>query len=128
MRKKYKEKFFGEWIQELREEKGWTVSDVVGKLQMAEVTEKHVKRWEKNIEFPELRIIYKISEVYSVPATELLSLKEETLKFGINGIHKRIILWISRILGLSVYGTIILCRIIIFLALVITFIWFINIV
>ena len=115
---------FGEWMQKLRTEKNLTEAEVVEKLGISDITEKTVKRWERDLEFPDLNTIYKISELYFVPSEELIKSKEDTLKSGVNGINKRFIRWLSMLLGISMYGTIILCRIIVYIALIATLIWF----
>lgn len=115
---------FGELMQKLREEKNFTEAEVVEKLGITEITEKNIKKWERDLEFPDLNTIYKISELYFVPSEELIKSKEDTLKSGVNGINKRFIRWLSMLLGISMYGTIILCRIILYIALIGTFIWF----
>lgn len=115
---------FGELMQKLREEKNFTEAEVVEKLGITEITEKNIKKWERDLEFPDLNTIYKISELYFIPSEELIKSKEDTLKSGVNGINKRFIRWLSMLLGISMYGTIILCRIILYIALIGTFIWF----
>ena len=97
------------------------------KLGISDITEKTVKRWERDLEFPDLNTIYKISELYFVPSEELIKSKEDTLKSGVNGINKRFIRWLSMLLGISMYGTIILCRIIVYIALIATLIWFLGV-
>lgn len=118
---------FGEWMQKLRTENNLTEAEVVEKLGISDITEKNVKKWERDLEFPDLNTIYKISELYYVPSEELIKSKEDTLKSGINGVNKRFIRWLSMILGISMYGTIILCRTIVYIALVVTLIWFLGI-
>lgn len=118
---------FGEWMQKLRTEKNLTEAEVVEKLGISDITEKTVKRWERDLEFPDINIIYKISELYFVPSEELIKSKEDTLKSGVNGINKRFIRWLSMLLGISMYGTIILCRIIVYIALIATLIWFLGV-
>lgn len=118
---------FGEWMQKLRTEKNLTEAEVVEKLGISDITEKTVKRWERDLEFPDLNTIYKISELYFVPSEELIKSKEDTLKSGVNGINKRFIRWLSMLLGISMYGTIILCRIIVYIALIATLIWFLGV-
>lgn len=62
-----------------------------------------------------------------ISSEELLKSKEDTLKSGINGIHKKFIRWLSLLLGIPIYGTIILCRVILFIVLIIVFVWFMGI-
>lgn len=128
MKKEEIYKDFGEWLQELRNEKGWTEIEVLEKLKMPEITEKEIKKWEKDTEIPDLKVLYKISEVYDVPVADLLISREQTLKIGISGIPKRLIKWLNRIFGISIYGIIFLGYTILFVALAITVLWFVNVV
>lgn len=128
MKKQETFKDFGEWLQDLREEKGWTEAEVIEKLDIPALTEKDLKKWEKDTEIPDLKIIYKIAEIYNVDPTDLLVSREQTLKIGISGIPKTIIKWMGRVFGVSAYVTIFLGYLFLFGALIITVIWFVNIV
>lgn len=127
MRKKKREKNFkdfGEWLYELRKQSDFTEQQLAEKIDMINVQEINIKKWERDLEYPDLNIIYKLSEIYQISSTELLHSKEETLKYGIEGIHKYIIKWISLFMGISIYGTIWFCRIVLVLAVILAWVWF----
>ena len=89
--------------------------------------EKDLRKWEWGLEYPNLDIIYKLSEIYQIPSAKILHIKEQTLKEGIEGIHKWIIRWLSYLIGFSIYGTIWFCRVLLFVILVIVTMWFYSV-
>lgn len=116
----------GEWLYQKRKEKGYTEDDLVEKINMINVEQKNIKKWERDLEFPNLDVIYKLSEIYEIPSEEILNIKDETLKNGVLSIHKQLIGWISLFMGISIYGTIWFCRIFLSVVLILTLIWFAN--
>ena len=126
MKKKKKEKSsdFGEWLYTLRKAKGYSEIDLMEIINDAHITEKNIKKWERDLEYPDLDMIYKLSEIYHIPAAEMLHIKEQTLKEGIEGVHKWVIRWISYLIGFSIYGTIWLCRILLTVTFILVWIWF----
>lgn len=126
MKKKKKEKSidFGEWLYTLRKAKGYSEIDLMEIINDAHITEKNIKKWERDLEYPDLDMIYKLSEIYHIPAAEMLHIKEQTLKEGIEGVHKWIIRWISYLIGFSIYGTIWLCRILLTVSFILVWVWF----
>ena len=117
---------FGEWLYQTRKGNEYTEIELVEKINMINVTEKNIKKWERDLEFPSLDAIYKLSEIYQIPSEKILNIKEETLKNGVLSIHKQIIRWISLFMGISIYGTIWFCRIFLGLVLAFVLIWFAN--
>lgn len=126
MKKKKKEKSidFGEWLYTLRKAKGYSEIDLMEIINDAHITEKNIKKWKRDLEYPDLDMIYKLSEIYHIPAAEMLHIKEQTLKEGIEGVHKWVIRWISYLIGFSIYGTIWLCRILLTVTFILVWIWF----
>lgn len=118
---------FGQWLYEQRKQKGLTEDDLVDKINMVNVQAMNVKKWERDLEFPDLDAIYKLSEIYMIPSAEIIDKKQKTLQAGVEGIHMYIIRIISLLMGISIYGTIWLCRIVLFTILVLVTIWFANI-
>ena len=130
LRKKIKdEKYidFGQWLYETRKEKGYTELELVEKINQQNVQEKNVKKWERDLDFPDLDAIYKLSEIYGIPSAEIIEKKNETLHKGVEGINMFVIRMLSLMLGISIYGTIIISNILIYGALILVFIWFCNI-
>ncbi|MBO5479399.1 MAG: helix-turn-helix transcriptional regulator [Clostridia bacterium] len=128
--KGFKEKLiendFGAYLYDLRCKKEYTIEELVQKINMETVTIKSVRKWEHDLEFPNLDQIYKISEIYDVPAEEIMQVRANTLEEGLKGVHKDLIRLISYMLGFSIYGMLIICYIIIFFALIWAFMFFIN--
>lgn len=69
-----KYKSFGEYLKNLRLNKNLIPEEVAEKINVK--TEK-IKKWERNLEIPELDDMYKLSEFYQVPCEHLLRLKED---------------------------------------------------
>lgn len=115
---------FGQWLYELRKEKGFSEYDLVEKINMRNVQVINIKKWERDLEFPDLDAIYKLSEIYQIMAAEIIDKKQKTLQAGVDGIHIYIIRILSLFMGISIYGTIWFCRIIIGLTLIVVTLWF----
>ena len=115
---------FGEWLFNLRKEKGFTEEELVDKINMINVKEINIKKWERDLEFPDLDAIYKLSEIYMIPSEEIIDKKQKTLQNGVEGIHIYIIRVLSLLMGTSIYGTIWLFRIVLYSILILVTIWF----
>lgn len=126
MKKKKDENYvdFGQWLYELRKSKGLTEEQLVDKINMINVQEINIKKWERDLEFPDLNAIYKLSEIYMIPSTEIIDKKQKTLQAGVDGIHIYIIRILSLLMGISIYGTILFCRIVLFVTLILVTLWF----
>ena len=85
MKKKKDENYidFGQWLYELRKEKGLTEEQLATKINMVNVQEINIKKWERDLEFPDLDVIYKLSEIYMISSTEIIDKKQKTLQAGI---------------------------------------------
>lgn len=108
IKEKLLENDFGAYLYDLREKRGYTIEELAEKMNMPIVTIKTIKKWEHDLEFPNLDQIYKLSEVYGVASEELMQVKVQTLQEGLKGVHKTLIRFIGYILGISIYGTVIL--------------------
>ena len=115
---------FGQWLYDLRKSKGLTEDQLVDKINMINVQEINIKKWERDLEFPELDVIYKLSEIYMIPSAEIIDKKQKTLQAGVEGIHIYIIRILSLFMGISIYGTIWLCRIVLYGTLILVTLWF----
>ncbi len=118
---------FGQWLYEIRKERGYTELELVEKINQRNVQVRNVKKWERDLEFPDLDAIYKLSEIYGIPSTEIVEKKNETLQNGVDGINIFVIRMISFMLGISIYGTIIVAYTVTFVVLILSFIWFCSI-
>lgn len=127
IRKDNNEEDFGQWLYELRIKQGLTIEQLTEKINMINVSKINIRKWERDLEFPEIDVIYKLSEIYMISAAEIIDKKQKTLQTGVEGIHKYIIRWLSFMMGLSIYGTIIFCRVILTIILICATIWFYNV-
>lgn len=62
-------KKFGQFIHDLRKEKGWTQEELAQKIY---VTDKAVSKWERGLSFPDIELLMPLSEVFDVSVLELL--------------------------------------------------------
>ena len=126
MKKKKDENYidFGQWLSELRKEKGLSEEQLVEKINMVNVQKINIKKWERDLEFPNLDVIYKLSEIYRISSAEIIDRKQKTLQAGLDGIHMYIIRVISLLMGISIYGTIWFCRILLTVTLILVTLWF----
>lgn len=128
--KKFKEKLlendFGAYLYDLRYKREYTIEELAQKINMETVTIKSIRKWEHDLEFPNLDQMYKLSEIYEVPIEELMQVRTQTLEEGLKGVHRMILRLIGYLLGFSIYGTIIIGYTIIFIALIFAFWFFIT--
>ena len=103
---------FGAYLYDLRCKKEYTIEELVQKIDMPNVTIKSVRKWEHDMEFPDLEKMYKLSEIYHVPIEELMQVRTQTLEEGLKGVHKTLIRFIGYVLGFSIYGIYILSYIV----------------
>lgn len=107
IKKNPKERTFEELFFDLRTEKQWKYIDVASKLCDLGVTvdDKTVKKWELGIAYPDLDMIYKLSELFFVSSQDFLNAKEISLKKSYNSIHMTIIKWFCYFTGFTlIYG------------------------
>ena len=64
------EKRFGDLLQELRKEKGWTQQQLADLLN---VTNKSVSKWERNEGYPETGTLLEISKLFGITVDDLLN-------------------------------------------------------
>lgn len=85
--KKIKEKLlendFGAYLYDLRQKKEYTIEELAQKINMPQVKIKTIKKWEHDLEFPDLDQIYKLSEIYQVPAEELMQVRTRNARRGL---------------------------------------------
>ena len=125
LKEKLLENDFGAYLYDLRMKKEYTVEELVEKLNMVTIKSKNIRKWEHDLEFPNLDQMYKLSEVYRVPIEELMQVRTQTLEEGLKGIHRGIIRFLGYLLGFSIYGTIILSHILVYGTLIIVFLNFV---
>lgn len=113
-------------LYELRKKEDWTYLQVVEKLENQNISEKNIKKWEAGLEYPDTDTIYKLSEIYQIPAVELLKAKNKSMEIGMNSIHYTFIKWMGYILGISIYSSVWLSRIVLGLALIGALMYFVG--
>ena len=106
----------GAYLYNLREKNGYSVEELAEKFNNENITIKKIKKWEHDLDFPNIDEIYKLSEIYQVPSEEILQVKTQTLQEGTKGVHKNIIRLIGYILGISMYGSVVFSYIFLWVA------------
>lgn len=114
VKEKLLENDFGAYLYDLRCKKEYTIEELVQKIDMPNVTIKSVRKWEHDMEFPDLDRMYKLSEIYEIPIEELMQVRTQTLEEGLKGVHKTLIRFIGYVLGFSIYGAYIMSYIFMF--------------
>ena len=114
VKEKLLENDFGAYLYDLRCKKEYTIEELVQKIDMPNVTIKSVRKWEHDMEFPDLDRMYKLSEIYEIPIEELMQVRTQTLEEGLKGVHKTLIRFIGYVLGFSIYGVYIMSYIFMF--------------
>lgn len=123
VKNKIRKKGIEELLVDLRIKNGLSRIELVYKLNDSKVTEKKIKRWEIGLEYPDLDIIYKLSEVYKVPSEEFLIAKNNSYEKGLGRINKKVIRWFVYTLNVSFYIGVVL-TIILYILTFILALWF----
>lgn len=116
-----------ELLKELREENKWSYIEVLDKLKGEELTEKDIKKWEYGLNYPDLDMIYKLSEIYQVPSSIFLEAKNNSFKSGRNSRSTKSIKWLAYFLNVSMNVGAILMLIIYVAALVFAFYFLVSV-
>ena len=89
-----------ELLKDLRMEKGWYYTDVVEKLQKLGTftSVREVKRWENGLQYPELEMIYKLSQLYSIPSKNFIEAKNNSYEKDYHSLHMVIVRFLSKLL------------------------------
>lgn len=109
----------------LREQKNWTYLELMEELNKKGIIlkEKDLRKWEWGLEYPNLDIIYKLSEIYMVPSEDFVNAKNNSYTQGLNKVHIKFINWICYLTGMSFKFTYMLMWLFIFFGLAYAF-WF----
>ena len=70
-------KKFGQFILQLRKEKGWTQLELAEKMG---VTDKAVSKWERDLSCPDVNTIPKLAECFDISVDELMQVKADSQK------------------------------------------------
>lgn len=115
-------------LRDLRQEKNWSYWNVIDELTRKGIilNEKIIKKWEYGLEYPDLDIIYKLSEIYLVPSENFVIAKNNSFKEGYETIHMELIKRICYITGISIKVGYIAMYVFIGLALIWSLLFFIG--
>lgn len=115
-------------LKDLRESKKWTYIHLIEELHKLGITvdDKKIKKWEIGLEYPDLDMIYKLSEIYSVPSESFIMAKNNSLKTGMAAVHTMLIKWICYFTGVSLKIAYVLVYIIFIATFIGAFLFFIN--
>ena len=115
-------------LRDLRQEKEWSYWNVVEELTRKGIilNEKIIKKWEYGLEYPDLDIIYKLSEIYSIPSENFVIAKNNSFKEGFETIHMEFIKRICYITGISLKVGYIGMYVVIGIALILSLMFFIG--
>ena len=91
-----------ELLHNLRMEKNYTYLELAEKINDRNITEKTVKKWEKGLEYPNLNIIYQLSEIYNIPSQEILEARDNSFKKGLGRINFVLVKWICYFLDITI--------------------------
>ena len=66
-------------LQNERLKRGWNYKHLAEQLALPNITAKNVKKWEYSFEYPDLKTIYRISELYQIPSEILVQAKNNAM-------------------------------------------------
>ncbi len=117
-----------ELLVDLRKEKHWTHINVIQELNNLgiSVDDKTIKKWELGLEYPDTDVLYKFSELYFFPFENFIMAKNNSYAEGMNSIHKTFIKWFCYFTGLSFKICYAAFFIILYGALILAFLYFIE--
>lgn len=97
-------KTFGEYILEGRDKKGFSRSSLVEKIidRGYQVSEKDVKLWEKDAWYPDITIIYLLSEILEIHPNDLLLAKQFMQEAGLNVIDMATMRVVCKFIDISI--------------------------
>ena len=78
---------------------------------------------EIGLDYPDLDIIYKLSEIYKVPSEEFILAKNNSYEKGLGGMNKKVIRWFVYTLNVSFYAGVVL-TVILYIVTFILALWF----
>lgn len=117
-----------ELLKDLREKNNWSYYNIVEEFSKINVLidEKKAKKWELGLEYPNIDMIYKLSEIYMVPSTAFIIAKNNSYDKGMASVHMMFIKSFCFITGVSLKIAYIGCYIVLALALIGSFMFFLQ--
>ena len=111
-KKKAEKSEVGEGIEELlirlRTEKGWSRVELMSKLPNKTIKEKDIRKWEIGLEYPDLDMIYDLSEIYQIPSEKFVEAKNNSFVKGLGSVNMILTKWICYFLNVSIHAGIVL--------------------
>lgn len=105
-KKKAEKSEVGEGIEELlirlRTEKGWSRVELMSKLPNKTIKEKDIRKWEIGLEYPDLDMIYDLSEIYQIPSEKFVEAKNNSFVKGLGSVNMILTKWICYFLNVSI--------------------------
>lgn len=80
---------FGKRIIELRKNKGMTQEDIA---ELFDVSRQTVSNWENSKSYPDITLLYKISEEFNISLDELMKADKKIVKTVVKNEKKKIII------------------------------------
>lgn len=90
-----------EFLKRLRESKNWTYNDVAYNLNDTNILSEDIKKMESGLEYPDWDVMYKLSELYKVPAEEFVKAKEYSYEKLKKSFSVTLIKWMNYLFGIS---------------------------
>ena len=90
-----------ELLKNLRESKNWTYNDVAYNLNDTNILSEDIKKMESGLEYPDWDMMYKLSELYSVPVEEFVKAKEYSYEKLKKSFSVTLIKWMNYLFGIS---------------------------
>ena len=115
-----------ELLKELREKNNWSYAELIQRIKRVNLSEKEVKKWEYGLKYPDLDMIYELSELYNVPSAEFIQAKNISFLKGTYLINTRLISWLCYLFNFSVVTAIVIVTLFYIFALIFAFSYFVT--
>ncbi len=77
MKDKEKKIQFGKYLKSLREKQDLTIAEAA---ERAHVSAKDLEIWEKELDYPNLKDVYNLADIYWVTCDEMIRMRENSIK------------------------------------------------
>ena len=115
-----------ELLKELREKNNWSYAELIQRIKRVNLSEKEVKKWEYGLKYPDLDMIYELSELYNVPSAEFIQAKNISFLKGTYLINTRLISWLCYLFNFSVVTATVIVTLFYIFALIFAFSYFVT--
>lgn len=115
-----------ELLKNLRNEKNWNYNDVALNLKDTNIMPNDVKKWEYGLKYPDLDMMYKLSELYKIPIEKLVQAEDYSYGKMTKSMHIKIIKRINYFFDVSFKVSVVLMILFYLLALAGSFLYFMT--